>query len=82
MNSLKKVIGIIIILAVSVSIFAGCSKAGTGSADVVSITDSSGRVVEIPKKVNKVASGGVVAQVYLYTMNPDKMVGWAKEPSK
>lgn len=82
MNSLKKVIGIIIILAVSVLIFAGCSKAGTGSADVVSITDSSGRVVEIPKKVNKVASGGVVAQVYLYTMNPDKMVGWAKEPSK
>lgn len=40
------------------------------------ITDMSGRVVEIPAEIDKVFSTGPVAAIYLYTMDPERMLGW------
>lgn len=43
-------------------------------------TDSAGREVEIPKNITKIAPSGTLAQIVLYTIAPDKLIGWAKEP--
>lgn len=40
------------------------------------ITDMSGREMEIPAAVDKVFSTGSAAAIYLYTMAPDRMLGW------
>ena len=42
-------------------------------------TDSCGREVELPKNVERIAPSGPLAQIVLYTLCPDKMVGWATE---
>lgn len=44
-------------------------------------TDSAGRKVEIPTTVTKVAPAAGLAEMVLYTINPDKLVGFANEPS-
>lgn len=42
------------------------------------ITDSVGREVEIPSKINTIAPSGPLAQIVLYTSNSDKLAGLAK----
>lgn len=46
------------------------------------ITDSAGRQVEVPVEISTVAPSGPVAQMVLYTLNPDKLVGWSREPNE
>lgn len=47
-----------------------------GEENTREITDMSGRTVEIPASVDKVFSTGSVAAIYLYTMAPDRLLGW------
>lgn len=49
--------------------------------DTVRFTDSTGREVEIPKEISRIAPSGPLAQVVLYTLCPDKLVGLATEMS-
>lgn len=44
-------------------------------------TDSSGREVEIPKNIQRVASGGPLANIMLYAVKPEVIVGWSSRPS-
>lgn len=46
-----------------------------------SFTDSSGRTVEIPATVTRVASGGPLANIMLYAMAPDRVVGLSDKPA-
>mgnify|MGYP001034310152 FL=1 len=43
--------------------------------------DSAGRSVQLPEHVGGVLAAGPPASVLLYTLAPDKMVGWVREPS-
>lgn len=52
--------------------------AGPLSADP--FTDSSGRTVLLPPTVNKVLAAGPPASVVLYTLAPDKLLGWVRRP--
>lgn len=45
-------------------------------------TDSIGRTVELPKHITKIAPSGGLAQMILYSIAPDKMVGWSNSPSE
>lgn len=45
--------------------------------NMVQFTDSAGREVEVPEKITKIAPSGSVAQVMLYSLAPDKLVGLA-----
>ena len=49
------------------------------SAQVKIFTDSAGREVEIPAKIDKVAVTGVPAQLVLFSICPDEMVGLARD---
>ena len=46
-------------------------------------TDSTGREVEVPAKIDKVALSGPLAQIVLFALCPDKLVGvsnaWSKD---
>lgn len=46
------------------------------------VTDSAGREVEIPKEIKRVAPSGALAQIVLFSISPDKIIGWSKTPSE
>lgn len=52
------------------------------SEGTIKFTDSSGREVEIPSDVQKIAPSGNLAQIMLYSIAPDKMVGWGSKPKE
>ena len=45
------------------------------------ITDSAGRRVEIPQRISRVLAAGPPASILLYTLAPEKMIGWVRTPS-
>jgi iron complex transport system substrate-binding protein len=47
-------------------------------AQTRSITDSAGRVVELPERVEAVFAAGPPAAILLYIMAPDRMLGWPR----
>lgn len=53
------------------------SESGT-----VKFTDSAGREVELPANIQKIAPSGYLAQIMLYSIAPDKMVGWGSKPKE
>lgn len=62
--------------------FAGCGTkkeasktAAAPKATTRTITDSCGRQVTIPTKITKIAPSGALAQIVLYTLCPNKLVG-------
>jgi iron complex transport system substrate-binding protein len=44
------------------------------------VADSAGRHVKIPGKISRVIAAGPPASVLLYTLAPEKMVGWVRAP--
>jgi iron complex transport system substrate-binding protein len=61
-------------LAVAALLAAGAARAET-------FTDSAGRSVELPGQVIKVLAAGPPASVMLYTLVPEKLMGWTGTPS-
>lgn len=45
-------------------------------------TDSTGREVELPKEIKKVACGGPLANIMIYAVKPEVIVGWSSAPSE
>jgi iron complex transport system substrate-binding protein len=45
------------------------------------VTDSAGRQVEIPARISRVLAAGPPASILLYTLAPEKMIGWVRTPS-
>ncbi len=55
------------------------STAGQGAL-AASIDDATGRHVELPAHIERVLPAGPPASVLLFTLAPDKMIGWAHKP--
>lgn len=51
------------------------STSSTSSSSTRTVTDSAGRVVEIPTNITRVAPSGSLAQTFLFPLCPDKLVG-------
>ncbi len=60
---------------------ADSSSAKDSEDSTVKFTDSVGREVEIPADIERIAPSGPLAQVVLYTLCPDKLVGLASDLS-
>lgn len=58
------------------------SNQTTDNSETFIFTDSSGREVELPKNIKRVASGGPMANIMIYGINPDVIVGWSSKPGK
>jgi iron complex transport system substrate-binding protein len=53
----------------------------TAPADARSVVDATGRAVELPDRIYRVMPAGQPAAVLLYTLTPEKMVGWPHSPN-
>lgn len=75
------------ILGIFLSMMLVCSMAGCRTKEAIVepeeetyiFIDDSGREVELPVDITRIAPTGAVAQIVLYTLCPEKMVGWATE---
>ncbi|MCB1725782.1 MAG: iron ABC transporter substrate-binding protein [Gammaproteobacteria bacterium] len=52
----------------------------TGFAAGRTVTDSAGRVVEIPDRIERVYAAGPPASILLYVLAPDRLGGWPRAP--
>ncbi|MEG2174422.1 MAG: ABC transporter substrate-binding protein [Oscillospiraceae bacterium] len=48
----------------------------------IMFTDSCGREVELPSTLTRIAPSGAAAQMILYSVAPDALMGWSSLPSK
>ena len=55
---------------------------GGEEGDTFLFTDSTGREVELPRQITKVASGGSLANIMIYAVKPECLVGWSSSPSE
>jgi hypothetical protein len=44
------------------------------------VIDSAGRRVELPQRISRVLAAGPPASILLYTLAPEKMIGWVRTP--
>jgi iron complex transport system substrate-binding protein len=54
---------------------------GTAGADARIVTDSAGRKVEVPEKIERVFAAGPPASILIYMLAPEKMTGWPNPPT-
>jgi len=86
---MKRIIAITIAIVMILTMLAGCkapepasapaeaeaiAQSGSDNATVV-FTDSVGREVEVPANIEKVAISGPLAQIVVFALAPDKLVG-------
>ena len=85
MNKTKRLLALVLALVLSVSLFA-CGQKQTDQTDQGQdaqgettrvFTDSCGREVKVPTDIRKVAVSGPLAQMVVFAIAPDKMVGVA-----
>lgn len=55
------------------------SQEETSASGEREITDMAGRTMTVPEEIDTVFSTGPVAAIYLYTLVPDKLLGWNYE---
>ena len=70
-------LGFVRLLSALLVVF-GLTGVPCGLALARSITDAAGRVVEIPDQITHVMAAGPPASVILYTLVPEKMIGWVR----
>lgn len=83
---MKKRTSLLIVLVLVFSLLIGCSSSENTeinndvdddiNQEDVELVDMAGRTVTIPKDVKKVFATEPVGTIILYSLNPDKMVGW------
>lgn len=85
MNKTKRLLALVLALVMSLTLFACGRKAqddktddSTRTEDTTRVfTDSCGREVKVPADIQKVAVSGPLAQMVVFAIAPDKMVGVA-----
>ncbi|MGC4018429.1 MAG: ABC transporter substrate-binding protein [Muricomes sp.] len=50
--------------------------------ETYTFTDSTGREVELPRNITRVACGGPLANIMVYAVKPEVIVGWSSVPSE
>lgn len=71
-------------MAVLCLLMAACAAAGgpeeRPAGETRLFTDSTGREVELPEKITRAASAGSLANIMLYSVAPEALVGWSSAP--
>ncbi len=58
------------------------AAAATAPGSTRPFVDSAGRTVQVPARVERVYSAGHPATVFLYTLAPEKLLGWTRRPTE
>lgn len=56
-----------------------CAQAG--AQELRTVVDSAKRQVAIPQQISRVLAAGPPASILLYTLAPEKMIGWVRTPT-
>ncbi|MDK2808543.1 MAG: iron complex transport system substrate-binding protein [Clostridiales bacterium] len=82
----QRVISLLLVLCLMVSMLTGCGIKSTtdanGDATTKIFTDSAGRQVTVPADITKIACSGSLAQIVIFALAPEMMVGLASEWDK
>src|SRR5262245_11277316 len=62
-------------------LIAAVALAAAGGVSARMVTDSAGRKVEVPDRIEKVFAAGPPASILLYMVAPQKMTGWPNPPT-
>ena len=85
MKKTQKLLALLLALVMTLSLAACGNQANTPAeddntaAETRVFTDSAGREVTVPAQIDKVAVSGPLAQIVLFALCPDKLVGVANE---
>ena len=80
---MKKQLALFLALLLLLSCLAGCSAAVQQEQKPTRpFTDSCGRTVEVPEKIEHIVPSGALAQIVLYTVCPEKLQSWAAALTK
>ena len=85
MKKTQKLLALLLALVMTLSLAACGNQANTPAEDDAAaaetrvFTDSAGREVTVPAQIDKVAVSGPLAQIVLFALCPDKLVGVANE---
>ncbi|MCC0634847.1 ABC transporter substrate-binding protein [Clostridioides sp. ES-S-0001-02] len=80
----KKLLSLLLVLTLAITSLVGCTssngdakekKEDKNASKTIMFTDSVGRKVEIPANIEKIAPSGSLAQIVLFSVAPDKLVG-------
>jgi iron complex transport system substrate-binding protein len=77
---MRKVVSLLTAATLVLALAAWAVAPASAQAPTRKVTDSAGRSVEIPAKVTRVIAAGPPASILLYTLAPEKMVGWVRAP--
>ncbi|WP_025642759.1 ABC transporter substrate-binding protein [Schnuerera ultunensis] len=84
----KRKVSLFIVIAIILSMLVGCAddtikendniidEQGAEVKEDIEIEDMAGRIVLIPAKVDKAFSTSPTGTILLYSLNPEKMLGW------
>ena len=83
MKQRKKLVILLACVMVIAAFLGGCGTATPTDEndETISFTDSCGRTVELPADIQRIAPSGAVAQMVLYTLVPDRLVGYSARPT-
>lgn len=78
MNKRKTLVLVCIVLIIGLASLSGCSTENNNQEPQKTkvITDMVGREVTLPTTINKACGSGPVETIFIYTINPDKLLGW------
>ena len=83
-KSMKRLLALVLVLVMSLSLFACGQKRQEDKTDKVTqtettrvFTDSCGREVTVPADIQRIAVSGPLAQIVVFAIAPDKLVGVA-----
>lgn len=78
---MRKMICMVLVLVTLISMLSGCAPQYKAvNKEYILFRDSCGREVELPRNITRVAPSGSIAQMILYTVAPDTLVGWSNNP--
>ena len=74
---MKKRSPLLIVLFLLLVLLVGCGQETkeNSASETYTFTDSAGRTVELPKQIDRIAPSGGLAQMALFAIAPDKLVG-------
>jgi iron complex transport system substrate-binding protein len=81
---MKRTISAILLLTLLLTLTSACAPSGEpdSTGQSVSFTDSCGRTVTLPGVIEKIAVTGPMAQIVLFSLAPDRLVGLAGDWSE